>query len=75
MDIRRLDDLLSAKRWRDLGQIVHRLKGAARMVGAQELIVATSAYEVGLDQAVEDEEARVRAVAVHLAIGRQEFGP
>lgn len=68
VDKRRLEELMAVGQWHELGQIVHRLKGAARMVGAHQLVEATSAYEAGLGQAVPDDEARRRAVAVHDAV-------
>lgn len=68
MDIRRLEEMLEAGRWREMGQIVHRLKGAGRMVGAQQLIEATKNYEAGLAQALPDDEARLRAMEVHASV-------
>jgi two-component system sensor histidine kinase EvgS len=68
VDIRRLDELLKTCKWRDLGQIVHRLKGAARMVGATQLINAARAYEEGLDQAIADDEAQSLVIGVRDAV-------
>jgi two-component system sensor histidine kinase EvgS len=70
VDVRSLQKLLNAQRWRDLGQVMHRLKGAARMVGAQQLIDTTTAYEVGLAQALEGDAARLRAIAVLEAVAQ-----
>ncbi|WP_256584824.1 transporter substrate-binding domain-containing protein [Pseudomonas sp. Irchel s3a18] len=70
VDVRRLNELLSARRWRDLGQVVHRLKGAAQMVGAQQLIDASRVYEEGLAQALEDDDAHLRAMAVLDAVAQ-----
>jgi two-component system sensor histidine kinase EvgS len=70
VDLLRLDELLVSERWRYLGQIVHRLKGAARMVGANHLIEATKIYEQGLAAEQDDEISRHRAIAVRIAVTR-----
>ncbi|WP_161599719.1 ATP-binding protein [Pseudomonas arsenicoxydans] len=67
-DLNRLEQLLDTGKWRDMGQVVHRLKGAARMVGAKQLIEATRAYEEGLAKALDDDSARCRAIDVRDAV-------
>ncbi|MNC32557.1 Hpt domain protein [compost metagenome] len=68
LDLRQLDELMAAGRVRNMGQLVHRLKGAARMVGAQVLSDAALVYEEGLAQSVADEEISARAGNVRAAV-------
>lgn len=44
-DLRELDEGIAIGRWREQAALVHRVKGAARMVGAEILIDAAMAYE------------------------------
>ncbi|WP_130907821.1 transporter substrate-binding domain-containing protein [Pseudomonas sp. Sample_16] len=69
-DLQRFDEHLSAKRWFDLARVVHRVRGAARMVGAQGLIEAAKVYEEGLRQELTEQEATLRAIQVRTAIER-----
>jgi two-component system sensor histidine kinase EvgS len=68
VDIQQLDELFKACKWRELGQIVHRLKGAARMVGATQLINAARAYEEGLAKVIADDEGQYLVVGVRNAV-------
>lgn len=68
LDIQAFDELLEASRWRDLGQIIHRIKGAARMVGAQLVCDASASYEKGLGQSFTDEEVKQLAQSVRSAV-------
>lgn len=68
LDLSQLDEGLSAGRWRDQGQLVHRFKGAARMVGAQPVVEAALAYENGVAEAVDDVEMQRLAKGVHQAL-------
>jgi two-component system sensor histidine kinase EvgS len=68
LDLRQLDEGLSAGRWRDQGQLVHRFKGAARMVGAQPVVLAALAYEDGVAESVEDEEMQRLATGLRRAL-------
>lgn len=68
LDIQVFDELLTACRWHDLGQLVHRIKGAARMVGAQLVRDASASYEEGLSQSLTDEEAKQLAERVRAAM-------
>lgn len=68
LDLRQFDELMAAGRVRNMGQLVHRLKGAARMVGAQVLSDAALVYEEGLAQSVADEEISARAGNVRAAV-------
>lgn len=68
LDLRQLDELMAAGRAREMGQLVHRLKGAARMVGAQKLSDAALVYEEGLAQSLADEEIGARASKVRAAV-------
>lgn len=67
-DLQRFDEHLSARRWFDLARVVHRVRGAARMVGAQVLIEAAKIYEEGLRQELTEQEATQRAIQVRTAI-------
>lgn len=67
-DLCQFDSIFSAGKWRDLAQVVHRLKGAARMVGAQRLIAAARGYEDSVAKALGDHEAQSRAVEVRDAV-------
>ncbi|WP_282875970.1 response regulator [Pseudomonas peli] len=68
LDLCKLDEMLAAGRWRYMGQLVHRLKGAARMVGAQGLCDAAVAYEEGLAQSAVDDEVLRLARNVRAAV-------
>lgn len=69
-DICLLDELLVSGRWRDFGRVVHRLKGAARMVGATQLINVARAYEEGLAKGITDDELQHLVVDVRDAVLR-----
>ncbi|UVM05739.1 ATP-binding protein [Pseudomonas laurylsulfatiphila] len=69
-DMQRLDKLLLECRWRDLGQIIHRLKGAARMVGAMQLINAAKSYEEGIATAMGDDDVQRLARNVRDAVSQ-----
>lgn len=68
LDLQQLDEGLSEERWRDLGQLAHRLKGAARMVGAQKLVDAVIAYEHGVSESFTDAQVRQLAFGVRAAV-------
>lgn len=68
LDLRQLDDGLRAGRWRDQGQLVHRFKGAARMVGANPVVEAALAYENGVVESVSDDEMQSLASDVRQAL-------
>ena len=70
VDIERFDFLMSARRWQEMRPIVHRLKGAARMVGAHELICVTQHFERALAQPGVDNDASINAMAVWDAVER-----
>ncbi|WP_171057337.1 ATP-binding protein [Pseudomonas fluorescens] len=44
LDLQQFDELVSARQWYELVRLIHRIKGAARMVGAQVLIDAAQTY-------------------------------
>lgn len=67
-DLQRLEESFVVEHGRDLDQIVHRLKGAARMVGAQRVIDMAMAYEAAQGESRGDEELRRRARALHKAV-------
>jgi two-component system sensor histidine kinase EvgS len=67
-DLRQFDEALVAGRWRELGRLVHRLKGAAPMVGAQLLVAAALAYEHGVADAMADAELQRLAYGVRTAV-------
>ena len=68
LDLRQLDEGLSAGRWRDQGQLVHRFKGAARMFGAHPVVQAALAYENGVAESVSDDDMQRLASAVRHAL-------
>ncbi|MDI2145895.1 transporter substrate-binding domain-containing protein [Pseudomonas sp. ITA] len=56
LDLEQFDKFLSARQWYELARLVHRIKGAARMVGAQVLIDAAKVYaQRESDESVEEE--------------------
>jgi two-component system sensor histidine kinase EvgS len=68
LDLQQFDELLSTKQWYELVRLVHRIKGAARIVGAQVLIEAAQMYaQQGYDELTEEEIIR-SAVEVRTAI-------
>ncbi|MFJ2714378.1 ATP-binding protein [Pseudomonas sp. NPDC087346] len=68
LDLKQFDEFLSTKRWQDLARLVHRLKGAARMVGAQVLIEAAEIYEQQNHNELAEEETIRSAIEVRVAI-------
>lgn len=49
---------------RSQGQLVHRIKGAAKMIGADLLVTCAQSYEEGLRNVVDDVELHKRASAL-----------
>ncbi|WP_240201658.1 transporter substrate-binding domain-containing protein [Pseudomonas sp. PDNC002] len=68
VDAGHLSRLVSAKDWPQLGELAHRLKGAARLVNASELRDLCGALECASMDGLEEQEIRQRAKAVELAI-------
>jgi two-component system sensor histidine kinase EvgS len=69
-DLLHFDEYVAGKRWYELAQVVHRVRGAARMVGAQTLIDASKGYEEGLRQELTDQETGDLALRVRCAISQ-----
>lgn len=68
VDLRHLDEGIAAELWREQRHLVHRLKGAARMVGAKVLIEAALAYESALAAGEVDEVMRRMSFKVRDAL-------
>lgn len=74
VDLNQLDELLRAEEWVSLGKISHRLKGAARMVGAEDLIKSTRAYEEAINKGYSDSEMRQCALNIRHALCQLQEG-
>jgi len=68
VDAQQLRQLLDARDWSQLGELAHRLKGAARLVNADELKDRCGELEGGCKDGLEDQELRRRAKLVELAV-------
>jgi two-component system sensor histidine kinase EvgS len=68
LDLKQFDEFLSGGQWYELVRLVHRIKGAARIVGAQVLIEAADIYaQQGCDELTEEQIIK-SAVEVRRAI-------
>ncbi|WP_081232188.1 ATP-binding protein [Pseudomonas chlororaphis] len=68
LDLKQFDELLSASQWYELGRLVHRIKGAARIVGAQVVVEAAEAYAQHRYDELSEEETLNSAAQVRTAI-------
>ncbi|WP_052659259.1 transporter substrate-binding domain-containing protein [Pseudomonas sp. LFM046] len=63
-DAQALDDLLREEHWDALGHLIHRVKGAVELVGAQQLLDQCTAFGDALDEGAEAEQLGPLAHAV-----------
>jgi two-component system sensor histidine kinase EvgS len=64
IDLQQFEELLVAGRWAELGHLVHRIRGAARMVGARALIEAARNFEERVAKGWTDADLSARAIHV-----------
>jgi len=68
LDLQQFDELVSARQWYELVRLIHRIKGAARIVGAQVLIDAAQTYAQHEHEELSEEQMIQKAVEVRQAI-------
>lgn len=68
IDLRVLDEGIAIRGWREQRSLVHRVKGAARMVGATILIEAAMAYEAAWESGEPNEALEAACLKVRDAL-------
>ncbi|AYF87381.1 response regulator [Pseudomonas sp. DY-1] len=69
-DVEEMENLLQAERWNELERLVHRVKGAVELIGAEPLLALCMAYSRAHDNGAEHAELLHLARAVCKNLGR-----